>query len=134
MYCNKFRMRLQPRSRPENGTARQKGLRKKRWSKQARTTPPTDQHLVRVEEWFANRVDKLTKRVDEDDYVTEYFDKGRLCALKEHKYLKTDKNLFGERSMHFYDHARFVFGSAGLWWIHGAAVAASGMSGKVIFE
>lgn len=62
--------------------------------------------LIRTEEWLLNRVDKLIKRVDDNEFITENFAEGRSYNIKQHIYRKNDLRPFGDRTMYFYNHAR----------------------------
>jgi len=62
--------------------------------------------LLRTEEWYANRADKLDHKIDDDEYITENFVEGRPCGLKTHRYKKSDSGPFGERDMIFYNDIR----------------------------
>ncbi|KAH9491420.1 Dynein regulatory complex subunit 7 [Bulinus truncatus] len=65
--------------------------------------------LVMIKEYFDHRVDKLSMRVHNHltGWITEYFHPGRLKQLKEHCYRANAMEPENERTMLFYDEARF---------------------------
>ncbi|XP_002741356.1 dynein regulatory complex subunit 7-like [Saccoglossus kowalevskii] len=66
------------------------------------------QQLVRIKEWYSNRLDKLQLRVHNHrkGIVTEYYASGRSRHLKEHIYKAVTPGPESERTMIFYHHAR----------------------------
>jgi len=61
-----------------------------------------------VQEWYANREDKLQTRVHEGGLITENFAEGRPRSLKEHIYKANFPGPEADRTMLFYDKARLI--------------------------
>ena len=72
--------------------------------------------LKKVQEWFGNREDKLTMRLHEGGVVTEDFVEGRQRSLKQHVYKANFPGSETDRTMTFYDNARYNYCKSGSQW------------------
>ena len=60
-----------------------------------------------MNEWYENREDKLKCKTHERGQVTEDFFEGRPRSLKQHIYKANSPGVETDRTMHFYDVARY---------------------------
>ena len=63
--------------------------------------------ILKVQEWFGMREDKLQSRLHEGGVVTEEFSEGRQRSLQQHIYKANFPGPEADRSMSFYHKARF---------------------------